>query len=121
MNVRSALADALAGALPDFRVLGYPLDVDAVTRPTVMLWTSLVERLEQIDLDRLRVTTELWVLVGTEDPARVDDALDDALEAVVYALHPIGWVTWSTAERGVLQDRFHGYRITAQAVAKIGD
>lgn len=121
MNVREQVAAALSAALPGYRVLGYPMDPDAVTRPTIMMWTSLIERLEQIDLDRLKVTVELWVLVASEDPARVDDALDDALDDVIVALHPIPWLTWSTAERGVLTDRFHGYRITAQAVAKIGD
>lgn len=120
MNVRSSLAAALAAALPaTYLVRGYPYEPDAVTRPTVMLWQSLIERLPQLELDRLVVTVELWVLVATEDPAKADDALDDAVSDVLQALHPIGWINWSTAERGVLLDRFNGYRITAQAVAKI--
>lgn len=121
MNVRQALVDALTPELPTYRLLGYPLDLDAVTRPTVMLWQSRVERLEQIELDRLLVTVELWVVTGSEDPSKADDLLDDSLSDVIEALHPITWINWTTAERGVLHDRFHGYRITAQAVAKIGE
>lgn len=120
MNARTALAEALTTALPGFLVRGYALELDAVTRPTIMLWQTLVERLEQISLDRLKVTLELWVLVGAEDPAKADDALDDALGEVIAALHDLDWIDWTSAERGVLLDRFHGYRITAQAVAQIG-
>lgn len=121
MNARGVLAQALATALPDVRVLGYPADVEAVTRPTVMLWQSLIERSDLLGLDRVKVTLELWALVATEDPARADDALDEHLENVLYALQDLTWLDWTTAERGVLAERFHGYRVTAQAVAKIGE
>lgn len=123
MNVRHAIADALTAGLPSgYLVRGYPYEPDAVTRPTVMLWQSLLERGEQID-DRvaLRVTVEVWVLVSTEDPSKADDALDDALDDVLSAVHAVSFIEWSVAERGVLLDRFHGYRITAQAVATIGE
>lgn len=122
MNVRTAVADALIEALPaTFLVRGYPFEPDAVTRPTVMVWQSTIERYPQITLDRLVVTVELWVLVGSEDPSKADDALDDAVTEVIEALHPITWLNWTIAERGVLIEKFHGYRITAQAIAKIGD
>lgn len=120
MNARTALAQALGAALPDYRVLGYTTDLDAVTRPTVMLWQALVERADEFGLGRLKVTLELWVLVGAEDPAKVDDALDDALDDVLDALQGVTWVDWTTCERGVLLERHHGYRITALAVAQIG-
>jgi hypothetical protein len=86
-----------------------------------MVWQSTIERYPQITLDRLVVTVELWVLVGSEDPSKADDALDDAVTEVIEALHPITWLNWTVAERGVLIEKFHGYRITAQAIAKIGD
>lgn len=120
MNARTALSEALTDALPGFRVLGYSQDLDAVTRPTVMVWTSLIERAEQFGLDRIKVTVELWVLVGNDNPEAANDALDDALEDVLGALQDVDWIDWTTAERGVLFDRFHGYRITALAVAQIG-
>ncbi len=121
MNVREAVAAALTESLPaGWRVLGYGADLEQVTRPTVMLWQSLIERMPQIGLDLLKVTVEMWVLVGQESPDAASDALDDALDDVLEALQPLSWVDWTTAERGVLSDRFHGYRITAQAVAKIG-
>lgn len=114
------LAQALQAALPEARVVGYSADLDAVTKPTVMLWQALIEHQPQVTLDRLKVTCEAWVLVGNEDPARLNDALDDFLEDVLGALQPLTWVEWTQAERGVLFDRFHGYRLTAVAVAQIG-
>lgn len=119
MNVRAAIEDALVAALPDVKVVGYAYEPDVVTKPTIMLWQSRIEPMPQATLDRVFVTVELWALVGTDDPAKADDALDDHLSDVITALHAIPWLTWSTAERGVLLDRFHGYRITAQAVAAI--
>jgi predicted RNase H-like nuclease len=115
------LAEALRKALPTYRVTGYVDQPDAVTRPTVMLWQSAMERLEQIDLDRVRVTLELWILTGRENPERADDDLDDALEAVLVALQPLSWVAWTQAERGIYAENYHGYRLTAFAVARIGD
>lgn len=121
MNARTALAAALAAALPDYRIIGYPVDLDAVTRPTVMVWQSLVERMPLVGLNVLKVTLEMWALVGTDAPAAADDALDDVLDDVLTALQPLTWLDWTTAERGVLADRFPGYHVTAQAVATIGD
>lgn len=120
MSARTDLAAALTTALPAFRVSGFNDQIDAVVRPTVMLWQSSLERLEQIGHDRLRVTLDLWVLTGREDPEKADDALDDAMELVVAALLPLTWVDWTNAERGVFLERFHGYKLTVTAVAQIG-
>lgn|GEM_PF-2751154 len=122
MNVRQAIAKELTDRLPDsYIVKGYTYDPDAAARPTVMLWQSLIERGSRInDRNGLEVTVELWVIVGSEDPAKVDDDLDDALDEVLTAVHDIPFIDWSVAERGVLKERFHGYRMTARAVATIG-
>ncbi len=120
MNLRRTLADALAAALPAYRVMGYATELDAVTRPTVLLWVSLIEPFETFGLDYLKVTFELWVVIGSQDPERANDDADDALTDVLTALQPLDYVDWTSAERGVLFDAHHGYRITAQAVAQIG-
>lgn len=121
MSARTELAAALTAALPTYRVLGYAADLDAVARPTVLVWADKIVRRPEWASGLFEFTLMMWVLVGTEDPARADDALDDALEDVLGALQPIGWVQWSGAERGVLRDAFHGWQITVTAVATIGD
>lgn len=121
MNIRTTLATALAAALPGYRVIGYSTSLDAVTRPTIMLWTSLIERFDAFGHDRLKVTVETWVVVGSEDPEKANDAADEALVDVLGVVQSIPLIEWTSAERGVLFDSFHGYRITATAVAQIGE
>ena len=121
MSARTALAQALAAALPTYRVLGYGEIPDSVTRPTVVVWVEKIERAEQIALDRLVLTFQAWVLVGGDNPATVDDALEAALDDVIDAWQGVPWCAWTEATRGVLADKFPGYLITARAVGKIGD
>lgn len=121
MSARSELVAALRKALPTWQVTGYPTVPDAVTRPTVMVWTADLEPATQVNRDRLIVTLTLWVLTGSTNPETADDDLDAALEAVLGVLHPLPWVAWTRAERGVLADTFHGFQITATAALKIGD
>ena len=61
------------------------------------------------------------MVVPQEDPDKADDALDDGLEDVLGALRALDWVDWVECQRGVLNDTAHGYNITVNAVAKIGD
>lgn len=121
MSARSELAATLRTALPTWQVTGYPTVPDAVTRPTVMVWTQSMVPAEQINRDRLVVTLTLWVLTGRQDPATADDELDARLEDVLAVLHPLKWLAWTDAERGVLAETFHGYQITATAVVQIGE
>lgn len=121
MSARTQLAAELTAALPTFRVTGFNDQLDAVARPTVMLWQSSLARLEQIAHDRLRVNLDLWVLTGRENPDTADDELDESLEAVIAALLPLTWVDWTNAQRGIWQEKFHGYNLTVTAVAQIGE
>lgn len=121
-SARQQLAATLATGLgKGWRVVGYPTELDAVTRPTVMVWTESLEPAEQIGRDRLRVTLSLWVLSSSQNPATADDDLDARLVDVIAVLHPLAWIAWTSAERGVLADTYHGYRITATAGVQIGD
>ncbi|MGV8965338.1 MAG: hypothetical protein ACOH2F_03580 [Cellulomonas sp.] len=120
MSARTQLATELAAALPTFRVMGFNDTLDAVTKPTVMVWQSSLARLDQINHDRLRVTLDLWVLTGRDNPEKADDDLDASLEEVIAALQPLAWVDWTNATRGIFLEHFHGYNVTVTAVAQIG-
>lgn len=122
MSARTELAAALTVSLPStWRVLGYAADLDAVTRPTVLVWADAFTPRPEWGSGLHSLTLKMWVLTQSEDPARADDALDDALDLVIDALTPINWVRFESAERGVLRETFHGWQITATAVATIGD
>ena len=121
MSARTDLAEALQAALPSFRVMGFNDQLEAVARPTVMLWQSSVERFDQISQGHLKVTLNLWVLTGRENPEKADDQLDESFEAVIAALLPLQWLDWTTATRGIWQEKFHGYNLTVAAVAEIGE
>ena len=119
MNVRTQLSDALKAALPGFRVIGFNAQVDPPTKPTVMLWASQMVKDATLRKPMVTVTFEIWVLVGQENTGAADNALDNALEKVLAALQPLGWVDWTGAERGIFADALHGWKVTAQAVAII--
>jgi hypothetical protein len=120
MSVRTELAALLKTALPTFRVVGYPTSPDAITRPTVLLWQTKVVRLPAAPEGAWLVDLDLWVVVGTEDPATCDDDLDTALELVVEAIDPMPAIIWDTAERLTLLDKWQGYKISARAVGRNG-
>lgn len=120
MSARTRLAEALTGALGGgYRVIAAAVDLDSVTGPTVLTWASRFERAPRLGFSMFTVTLETWVVVPGERVEAADDALDDAFEDLLAALQPLEWVQWESAERGLLYDRFHGWKITATAVAKI--
>lgn len=121
MNARTRLSDELKAALPGFRVIGFNANLDAVPKKTVMLWASQISRPERFQGKAGLFTFDLWVLVGQENSGTADNALDTALDDVIAALQPIGWVDWSLCERGVLFDTFHGWKVTVNAVAPLND
>lgn len=118
---RRLLVTALAAALPAWEITGYPVIPDAVTRPTVMVWTSSLEPALQVGRDRIRAELDVWVLTGITVPGKADDALDAQLVDVLEVLHGLEWLDWTRAERGTLNDTFHGFRVSAVAALKIGD
>lgn len=121
-SARAQLARDLTAGLPaGWTVRGYPDTPDHLTRPTVMVWTADLEPAPAVGRGRLVTNLDVWVLTPRQDPATADDLLDTHLVEVIGVLHNLPWIDWTRAERGVLADTYHGYRITARAVLKIGD
>jgi hypothetical protein len=117
MSARTLLVADLTAALPTFDVIGFNENLDAIRKPTLMVWQDKVTRPDLLALSQIEVELSLWVLVGAE--TKPDDTLDAALEDVLFAIEPMSWVRWTLAERGVFASQFHGYKITATAVATI--
>lgn len=121
VSARTDLRTALAAALPAYRITGAKGVLDGVTRPTIGVWQQSFTRRPDWGEDHVQVGLEVWVVVPTEDPDKADDALDEGLDDLLAALKPLGWVDWTDAQRGILNDTTHGYNVTVTAVAKIGD
>ena len=118
MSVRTTLAAHFRDSLPPiWQVIGYPSDVDGVSRPTLMLWQSEVRKLPAAP-SQYEVTVELRVVTPVESPHKADDALDLLLEQVLDVLEQHPAVLWDSAERIALFDRFPAYKITVKAVGK---
>lgn len=114
------LAAQLLAALPEYRVIGYVSALDAVPKPTVIVWAETLTRTPVLGHEHVQVDLRVQVVVGEEDPEAADGRLWEATSLVLAALAPIGWVDWTTTERGVRNDNFHAYTITLTALATIG-
>lgn len=122
MSARTDLIAELVEHLPHARgprVLGY--EPDGITAPTLLVWVETITRPEQFGLHYVRVDFSLWLLVGTEDPEKAADQLDDALMDVLGALQQIDSLTWSNAEHGTYKQQWNGYKLTVTKVAQILD
>lgn len=124
MSARTDLVAALTAGLPEtYRVVGAPDVPDQVDVGgyAVRCWQTAVEK--GPTLGGLTMPLALWVLTGKQEPGAADDALDAALLAVLDVLHPLEWVQWTRAERGVMTrqdgDGFHGWRFELTAYGQI--
>lgn len=125
-TARAELVAALEAGLPlddagepVYRVLGYARSLDAMPKPTVLAWADTLTRGPGLKGRNLvAVDYRVWALVAGEDAATVDDDLDPALDAVLDAIAGVQFIDWTTAERGIFDDHWHGWRITCRATAE---
>lgn len=124
-SARTVLAEALAEGLPEtytdpsgraltYRVTGFQRQLDRVDSRTLMVWQDRLTP-QGIGTDRAAVTLTVWVLTPFDTSPAADDDLDDALLDVLNVLHGRRDFVWTDAERGVLADTWHGYKLTVRA------
>lgn len=119
MNLRQDLADTLTAALPTYKVYGYPAVIDAITRPTVCLWTTGVQHLPEAPHSYLATYT-LQVFTGHQDPERADAALDDSLTDLLAVLWDQPSYLLDRAERTISEDgKIHSWTLTINRVLQI--
>lgn len=107
MSVRQGVTNGLAAQLPGYKVLPYARALDGVESVVVMVQVQSYTRVAS----RWDCATSVYVIVGVEDPERAEDALDDALEAVLNALSLNNNVSELSANRIVWADKYHAYEI----------
>lgn len=122
MNARTMLRDALSEALTAWQVVADARAIDTVRRPgAAVLWTEKITRPPKLGLDYAETTMVLWVLTAVDNPALIEDDLDGLLLDVLAVLEPLQWCGWVEAERGVLAEKFNGWRVTLTCLNKITD
>lgn len=114
---RRALAEALVSVLPpEWDVRADLRPVDAITAPTVTVWTRDVAPGPTRGLRTYSLGVTL--LSPVTDPAEVDDSLDDLLPTLLTAIEHLDPVTWTAAERGVWDSSHHSYSLTVSVPAR---
>lgn len=119
MSGRKILADKLSDDLDGWLVVSTPKALDAIARPTVVLWTTRRKRDGQIELSLLTDEIELWVLDPTTKPELIEDALDARLLEVIEALEQYKEFAWEAADRAVLAEVFSGWRMTLTCIYNV--
>jgi len=119
MSVRSELAAALKPLLPaSVKIIDVPRSIDGMEakRPVVLLYRESRAKAPNAMGDYFD-TFALYVVTPGVDVRRSEDALDDALDAVVDALDQIKWLQWTSAERSIFGDnQAPAYKITLTIV-----
>ena len=118
MNLRQDIRAALVAGLPDYAVIGTPTDLDGLARPTVAFYAADIT---PNGLPRqYAVTYTLEILTPMQDMARVDDALDAMLGAVLDVIWGIPNLTVARAERTTsFENSYHSWTLTLSRVLEI--
>ena len=109
MTARADLVTLLEAALPDYKILPTTKTIDRVTSKTLMVWVESARHSTAAAGVRDNTMT---VLVLDAGQVGIDDKLDVSLEHVLHELNRHGVLSWDTAERMVLDDKFPCYKIT---------
>lgn len=117
---RTLLAGALREAYPSWQIVDTPRAVDSVRKPAAaVLWSERRTRQELQKLTLMAETVVMWVLTASDDPKAIEDDLDELLMAALAVVEATPQLSWTETNRGVLNDKFEGWRIEIQAAYKI--
>lgn len=112
MSLRSDIAEVLAEANPDYKVLPYMRELDGATMPVVMVHRSGISRTPAHAVLDHKVVVH--VLIPETWGERVEDAADEALENVLRIIEQIEDLDWTAAERSTYNN-FAGWEVTLTA------
>lgn len=120
MNGRQILADALRTKLVNWQVVSDARQIDSVRRPgAAVVWTQTRKRMELNGFAMLTDEVVVWVLTAATKPEEIENDLDSLLLDVLEVLEGLPEFTWSEAERGVLVEKFDGWRLPVACAYKI--
>lgn len=121
MGARTELETALKAGLTGWNVRSTPLGLDAVPKPTALIWSAKMARVDLNGFEVVKETLEMWVLTTEDNPLTAEDDLESRLMDVLGVIEPLGFVTWTEANREVLADTWQGWHLTLECVSKINN
>ena len=110
---RLLVRDQVKTAQPTWNVLAEARTPDAVIKPTAVVWTAQLARLDAGGGQFIQSTVELWLLPPSDlQPGPLEDKADAMLLEALNVVETTEGLTWSQATRGALDGAFHGWHLT---------
>lgn len=124
-SVRTEIANALAAALPEYKVYDYGILPSNVPGQQVALSVERSEVKNSAFLGKYDNTLTITIMTGAQEPQRAEDLMDPAVDDVLHVLRTslaFAGVTFESATRVIVgrTESFTGYQawsieITAQS------
>ncbi len=89
---------------------------ETISRTTVVLQHTRIERLPEAPLGHLRHTVTLTVADPHTDIAAAEDGLDDALTDLLSAIDAHSTIAWTEAEKVVHAERYVAWNLTLTVI-----
>lgn len=119
-NGRSILAAAFREQLTGWQVVSDARQLDSVRNPgAAVVWTQRRKRAVLNGFEMLTDEVVIWVLTSATKPEEIESSLDGLLLEALEVLEGLPEFTWDQAERGVLSERFDGWRLTCLCAYKL--
>ena len=114
MSARAQVQSVLALAMPPgVDVIGYARQIDAPSKPTVMVRIDEVTRPAGLPQGCRAYKFALVLIAALTDPGgSADDELDGLLEDVLHAVDTGTDLTWESASRAVYNDTNPAYEVS---------
>lgn len=89
---------------------------ETISRTTVVLQHTRIERLPEAPLGHLRHTITLSVLDPRTDIAAAEDALDDAITTLLSAIDAHSTISWLDAEKVVHREAYPAWNLSLTVI-----
>lgn len=89
---------------------------ETISKTTVVLQHTRIERLPEAPMGSLRHTITLSVLDPHTDIATAENDLDDALVTLISAIDSHSSISWSSAEKTMHEARYAGWNLTLNVI-----
>lgn len=117
-TVRGWLEEQLVPLLPaKWRVIPYQRMPQTLDRPTVLFKQLSFTPLPEAPAGHLQVEVVITVADPHSDQDRAEDALDDEVLELVFALDSLNNLTWSTAQKVLVNETYLGWDITCSTIS----
>lgn len=121
MGNRKELVDRLTTDLEEFVIqahLGSVTPPGPKARGLIIVERSTVEPLPAAPASTYLNTYTLILIETNQDAKVVEDKLEDSLDDLLDALHPLRWVAFQKAERAVYLQTWQCFRVDVQILTQ---